>query len=201
MSVADKIEQWDIDLFFALNGVHHPVMDVIMEAVSYPFYWVPFYLVLLFLLYRKYGWQALLVGLGAMALLIGITDQTANLFKNELVARYRPCRNLEFGHLVHIVNDHCGGKHGFFSGHSANSFAIATFFGLALRKRKALLLLWIWAALVAYSRIYLGVHYPLDIICGAGVGILYGWLIIQLYFWLGRKMKWLSGSTLGKPLT
>ena len=124
-----------------------------------------------------------------IAVLILMTDQTTNLFKNVLVCRYRPCHNLEYGHLVHLVGDHCGGKHGFFSGHSSNSFAIAMFVAQLLRGRKTMFFILLWAAIVAYSRVYNGVHYPSDIVAGAMAGMLFGYLCSKLYLISGKKLN------------
>lgn len=189
MSFWEKIESWDQALFLELNSHHNPFFDTVMEWVSYPPMWIPFYVLLLYFVYRKYGWKGVGVAVVAAAAMIAATDQTTNLFKNVLVERFRPCHNLDIQHLVHIVGDHCGGKHGFFSGHTSNHFATATFIGLLLRNRKILWGLWVWAALVAYSRIYLGVHYPLDLLGGMICGLLYGFLFARLYFYAARKFK------------
>jgi undecaprenyl-diphosphatase len=188
MSFIEQIEQWDTALFLFLNGAHSPFFDEVMWGISYKFTWIPLYVLLLFLLYRKYGWRSLLLCLPVIALLIGATDQCTNLLKSVLVERYRPCHNIDLEGLVHVVGK-CGGKYGFTSGHSGNSFAIATFMFFLLRPKKIFYWLFFWAALVAYSRIYNGVHYPLDVLGGALLGITFGYLCSKLFGTLNRKFK------------
>ncbi len=187
MSLFNRIETWDQYLFLYLNQFHSPFFDVLFYWISWPPVWFPVYLALIFFLWKKYGWKGLGMIVLCAAVLITMADQTANLFKNTLVMRYRPCHNADIGHLVHTVYDHCGGKYGFFSGHASNSFALATFAAVLFKNRKLLLWLWLWALVVGYSRIYLGVHYPLDVACGALFGIFYGWLVSKLYFYGMQK--------------
>jgi undecaprenyl-diphosphatase len=118
------------------------------------------------------------------AALVATTDQVSRSFKYS-IERYRPCRP-ESNHLPkpHVIKEHCGGKFGFFSAHASNTFGIAIFFGsllIPLVKHSKYILL-IWAAIVAYSRIHLGVHYPIDIVCGALCGILFGWIYTKIAF-------------------
>lgn len=174
MSFFEQIEQWDIDLLLYLNGLHSPFLDQLFWWISNKFIWIPLYLFLLYLLYRKYSWKGIAVIIPAIALLVLATDQGTNLFKNVLVERYRPTHNLLIGDLVHLVNDYKGGQHGFVSGHTSNSFALATFMFLLFDKAKPYRWLFFWAFIVGYSRIYLGVHYPLDVIGGAMLGIFTG---------------------------
>ena len=94
--------------------------------------------------------------------------------------RPRPCRDPDIGHLVHRVNNYCGGAYGFVSGHAANSFALATMISLLFRKKWVSTGLLIWATMVSYSRIYLGVHYPGDVIFGALLGTLLGLTIFYV---------------------
>jgi undecaprenyl-diphosphatase len=176
LSFFDKIEQADKDLFLYLNGHHSTFWDGVMDIVSGRFVWIPFYMLLLllvFLIYRKRSWTVLI----AVALLIVLSDQLSVFVKNS-VARYRPCHNLELQDVVHVVKG-CGGQFGFVSSHAANTFALALFLSLILRRRWRYLpyLLFPWAMFVSYSRIYNGAHYPADIVCGGLLGMLLAALV------------------------
>lgn len=116
----------------------------------------------------------------AIALVITCCDQMASGFLKPTFQRFRPSRSPEISHLVHIVNGYTGGKYGFASSHAANVFGLATFCSLLFHNRKLSLFLFSWAALVSYSRIYLGVHYPGDIIVGTGIGLFFGYLIFKI---------------------
>lgn len=169
-------ESVDRAIFIGLNGLHHPAMDAVMVFISKKFTWVPLYAFLAFVAQRKLGWKGLGIFLVFAAITVTLTDQSSvKLFKN-VFERYRPCHNLEIKHLVHTVNGHCGGKYGFVSSHATNHFGIAVFIALTLFRTntKAIAALLLWAAVVSYSRIYLGVHYPADIFVGGLLGAIIG---------------------------
>lgn len=181
----DQLMQLDTDLFLFLNGLHNSFFDFIMYWVSQTVVWVPLWIYFIYLLIkffgRKTGWIIVLALIAA----VGIADFSSVHFFKNVFQRLRPCHNEEINTLVHIVRDHCGGKYSFVSSHSTNMFAIATFMFLALRKTYAWIAvpLFFWAALIAYSRVYLGVHYPGDIIGGAllGSGVVYAmWKTVLL---------------------
>jgi undecaprenyl-diphosphatase len=173
-------QQW----LLCLNGHHTAFFDHMMFFISGKVEWIPLYAVILGFIIWKYRWKAVWIVL-AMVILITLSDQLANLLKSG-VQRPRPCKDPEIGHLVQRVNNYCGGAFGFVSGHAANTFAMATFVSLLIRKRWVTTGLIIWAALVSYSRIYLGVHYPGDVIGGALLGIL---LALGVYFVLNKLIK------------
>jgi undecaprenyl-diphosphatase len=159
---------WDTQLFLFLNSIHSPFWDYIMAFVSGKLSWIPLYLLLIYFITRKYGWKTLW-WLVAITLLVVATDQVSvGLFKN-VFHRLRPCHNPEIQNLIHLVGG-CGGQYGFVSSHAANTFGIAAFMSLLFKNKWVTISLLTWALIVSYSRIYLGVHYPGDVICGAFLG-------------------------------
>ena len=166
----------DIDtrLFLFLNGLNSPFWDVVMHWISGKLNWIPLYLVLLGWLIYKFRVKSVWIILG-VAVLITMCDQASvHLFK-ETFQRLRPCQQEHLKPLVHLVNNHCGGLYGFVSSHASNHFAVAVFTALWLRKRWYRIAILVWAGVIGYSRIYLGVHFPGDVICGAVLGSLLAW--------------------------
>jgi len=166
----EALNQVDQRWFLWLNGQHSPLIDQLMYHISGRFEWIPLYAVLFFFIIRKFRWKSLWIILGIIVL-ITLSDQLANLLKDG-VKRLRPCKDPDISHLVHLVNNYCRSSFGFVSGHAANSFALATFISLLFRRNWVTLGMLFWAAIVSYSRIYLGVHYPGDVIGGAVLGAL-----------------------------
>jgi undecaprenyl-diphosphatase len=180
----EDLERIDQRLLLWLNGHHNPFFDKVMYFISGTQEWIPLYIVILGVIIWKYRWRSIWIIL-AVALLITLSDQLANLLKAG-IKRPRPCKDPGIGHLVHLVNNYCRGAYGFVSGHAANSFALASLISLILRKKWVAAAMLAWAGIVSYSRIYLGVHYPGDVICGAFLGAFLGWTIYSL---LIRLMK------------
>jgi undecaprenyl-diphosphatase len=171
---------WDTDLFLFLNGLHSPFWDQVMWLISGTWIWIPLYLFILGWLIRDYRWKAIVL-LIFVVILITLSDQSSvHLFK-EVFHRFRPCHDPRIAELVHTVNGKCGGKYGFVSSHAANTFAIAVFSLLLFRNRYYSISIIAWASLVSYSRVYLGVHFPGDIIVGALLGIFVGYIVYKGY--------------------
>ena len=184
----DKLELFDRELFLAINGFHAPLFDNVMYYVSQIWVFAPVFFYWLYLVYNKTGAKKLLVLLGFFVLLIVLTDQTSNQIKHA-VKRYRPTHNLEIQSKVHIVNEYRGGTYGFFSGHATNSFGVAMILFLLFDKKSIVFRysFFLWAALTAYSRMYLGVHYPSDIFVGMLVGLFWGYVVYQLIQYTFKK--------------
>lgn len=191
------LKHWDLELFFAINGHYSDVFDFIMLWVSDRFIWIPFYLFLLALLIREYKIKTL-AWILTIALIIVYSDQlSVHLFKNTF-QRLRPCHNPEIMQMVHLVKGKCGGSFGFISSHASNAASLMVFVIISLSQKHKWLkwLMPVWVILICYSRIYLGVHYPSDVIVGAifGVTISFLSLIIALKFFPKFYFRTNSGS-------
>jgi undecaprenyl-diphosphatase len=156
-------------------------MDPIMYLISHKLFWIPLYLFLFFMVYRRRGFAGLGYFILAIALVVLCCDQLSSSVFKPYFARYRPCNNLEIQALVHTVLGRCGSGYSFISGHATNFFGLATLSGLAIGGKWERGLLLVWAAAIAYSRVYLGVHYPSDITIGALLGISIGYGVFKLY--------------------
>jgi len=180
----ETLLQLDSDLFLYLNNLGSEPFDRLWLLITNKFTFIPLYALLLFLIYKHIGLKPLLFLMVLIALMITFTDQITNLFKSGFM-RPRPCRAEAIMDQVRFIAPRCG-RYGFFSGHSSNSMAAAVFGGLLLRPYYNKLIFWLilWSLIVAYSRIYVGVHYPLDIICGLSFGAFAG----GLFYLLAQKL-------------
>jgi undecaprenyl-diphosphatase len=158
-----------------------------MHAISGRVIWAPLYLAILIFLGMKYKRKFLIILL-FLILAVTLADQlSVQLFKN-LVQRLRPCHEPSLEGLIHLVNGECGGMFGFVSSHAANSFNVALLSLLFIKKRWYTISIILWALVIGYSRIYLGVHYPGDVICGSLLGALIGWSVYKLYILTDNKI-------------
>lgn len=193
----EKLLQLDTELFLFFNGIHASWADRAVYLISKGWFWIPLFLFIIFLIFRMYkrrGWIVLAV----FALTIALSDQTCNLVKNS-VCRYRPSHTEAIADQIHLVQKpdgsrYFGGQYGFPSAHASNTMALAflVIFFLSKGKKWMIALAVMWSLMMAYTRLYLGVHYPLDILCGFILGSCYALLMTFLY------RKWLSKMELGE---
>jgi undecaprenyl-diphosphatase len=173
MSIMEEILELDRKIFLELNSsFHNPWLDQLMMFLSTTTAWIPLYLFLLYLLIRNFRQQTWLILL-AVALTILLADQITSSVMKPFFERLRPSHEPTLAERVYIVNQYRGGKFGFASSHAANTFGVATLMWLVLKMyRPWIALLFLWSIGVGYTRIYLGVHYPGDILAGYFIGFL-----------------------------
>ena len=187
------ISQWlvegDSSILLAVNGMHSSYFDTFMWLCSRKFEWIPFYLSILYVLFRNFNWRVVLYSLVAMGVILLLTDAVSSHFIRPVVARLRPS-NLEnpISEMIHIVDNHRGGRYGFPSSHASNSWGLVFFVGLLLRRRLLTTFLAFWALLLCYSRLYLGVHYPGDLLAGMMLGAVVA-SVVYYVFWRMTKVE------------
>lgn len=166
------LSQIDTDLFLWLNGFHSTFWDYFMTIYSSRFVWVPFYASFVYVMFRNFPWKVNVTCLIVITLIILICDQTASGLLKPMVMRMRPS-NLDnpISPLVHVSFGYRGGRYGFPSSHAANAWSMAFFAAYLVKRTKLTVFLSIWAFVMCYSRIYLGVHYPGDLLVGTLIGL------------------------------
>ncbi|MHB9147754.1 MAG: phosphatase PAP2 family protein [Candidatus Amoebophilus sp.] len=173
-----RLLEIDKELFLIINQIHTPFWDKVVYWITHELFWIPLYIILLYLIikrFKKRFWVILLT----IAVLITICDQFASGLVKPYIQKLRPCFDPNLKAIVHVIGRHHG-LYGFISSHAANTFGLATFLWLLFRTHYCFLL-FVWASIVSYARIYGGVHYPGDILLGALSGIWWGWNIYMVY--------------------
>ncbi|UJH92574.1 phosphatase PAP2 family protein [Antarcticibacterium sp. 1MA-6-2] len=185
----ESINQLDRELFLFLNSLGNTTWDPFWLLVTEKWTALPLYAFLLYLIFKKFGIKGAIITAILIALLITATDQLANVFKHSF-ERPRPCGQEGVMEYARFVAERCG-RFGYFSAHASNSTGVAIFLGIILKKYypRLIYFLLIWAIFVSYSRIYLGVHYPGDILTGIFIGAIFGFLFSWFHAYLFRRFR------------
>ncbi|MBL7965394.1 MAG: phosphatase PAP2 family protein [Prolixibacteraceae bacterium] len=181
----EVIKQLDQSFFLFLNELHSNFWDKVMFLFSSREIWIPFYALIIYMIVKTYKKNSIYI-LILIGLSIAVSDQFSGLIKNT-VERLRPSNDPAISNLVHIVNEYRGGTFGFFSSHASNSFTIAVIASLLFKRRMFTITMFIWAILISYTRIYLGLHYPGDILTGWIWGALIGYGFYRLMIFLQQR--------------
>ena len=189
----ETLSNIDTDLFLFLNGLHTSWLDKVMIAVTQMWVWIPLYLLLIYWTVKQFGKRCWWIFL-AVGIVVLCSDQLSAHVCKPLFQRLRPCYNTDLQDLIYLPKGMAGGRYGFVSSHAANTFAVAAFLTPALSKNRNWIgiVLYLWAFISSYSRIYLGFHYLGDIICGAVLGILIGLILWKVFQLVIVKRIWKS---------
>lgn len=177
----EELKDFDDRLFLSLNGSESIYWDSVMWIVTKTVTWIPLLLVVLYLVAKNSNWRRMLFVILALGITILVADQLSSGIIKPLVMRWRPTHDVTFQHTIDMVYGYTGGRYGFVSSHAANTFALFAFLSLLFRSNMATVCFFLWACMSSYSRIYLGVHYPGDIFCGALLGLFVGTAMYLLY--------------------
>lgn len=183
MTIFNALLQYDRELFFKINtDWSNSFFDTLLPFIRNAVTWMPFYVFLLFFVtlnFRKSGWYWVLLA----AALAASTDIVSSHIIKENIFRLRPCRDLELAGQVRFLLNHCGQNSSFTSSHATNHFGFAIFLFLTLKNfaGKWIWIVFLWAAAIAYAQVYVGVHYPLDVFCGALVGLMIGFGFAKIF--------------------
>lgn len=173
------ITSLDEQILLFFNGHHTPFMDDVMLFITGKLTWIPFYLILVDLLFRRLGPKKAALTLIAVVLAIVMADQICASMIRPFVARLRPCHfDNPISQMLVFVNDIHPQSYSWPSCHAANTFALATLLSIVMRMRRFTFMIISWAIVVSLSRLYMGVHYPTDLLCGAAFGSVFGYLAL-----------------------
>lgn len=185
----DTIIQMDKQLLLAINGSDSLFVDYLAKTLTTAATWIPLYVSLFYVVVKNNdNFRRIICILACAGLCVLFAGTVDDLLVKPIVARLRPTHDFQIGMLVDTVDGYRGGKYGFFSAHAANTFSIAVFFSLLMRSRLVTLLLVGWSLTNCWTRLYLGVHYPLDILCGLLWGGSVGTGIYFLYRYVDRRL-------------
>ncbi|MCY1632826.1 phosphatase PAP2 family protein [Marinifilum sp. D737] len=184
----DTLIQLDKELFMWFNSHNTPFWDVVMMFFTRKEFWIPLYLLLLYQIYKVKGKEAIYWILGAF-LLVFLCDQISTRLFKDVFERFRPSHDPGLEGMVNLVSGYKGGRFGFVSSHATNSFGFALFTSLLFRNKLYTFFIFTWSLLVVYTRIYLGVHFPGDIIGGMILGLILGYGVYRLTKWFSNSRK------------
>lgn len=184
MEFISSICQFDTNLLLSINGIHNSYFDKFMYAFTQIFVWIPFYVTVIYALIKQRKKDALWL-IAALIICVALSDQLSSGLIKNTVQRLRPTNDPSVQGLLHIVNNYRGGLYGFVSSHAANTVSFALLSSLFFRKREYTIAVFVWAIMNCYTRLYLGVHYPFDILGG----ILAGIMVATICYLLLRKFK------------
>lgn len=187
----EQLIKWDTSLFLFLNNLGTTTWDGFWLYITNRDSWTSFYVLLCFYLFYKFHWKTSLAIVLIAILGVALSDQVTNLFKHS-VERLRPCHQEEIAGIMRLVRDGCGGRFGYYSGHASNHMFLAVYLGLILRKTLGNWVLYsflIWALAIGYSRIYVGAHFPLDVLSGFVMGGFFGFLMMKLFDYTNQRLN------------
>ena len=180
----ERLKEFDEQLFLFLNQFHSEWLDQVVFLITRTEFWIPLYALLIYLIFRNYKKEGWLVLLGVIITII-LADQITSSLMKPFFLRLRPSHEPSLVGLIHIVQEYRGGMYGFASSHAANTTGVAFFIFLLFKnKYRWIWMIFIWAFVMSYTRIYLGVHYPGDILVGMLVGLGSGYTGYRFYLWL-----------------